>query len=545
MKIGLFHGYELSGSGSNEYCRYLAKTLVHQNHTVHIICRERKPEELDFLGEAWLWKEDGSKQVLQLNKQWVGKCTLHQIPSGPIYPVYVSDKQRPGNSKSFINLSDQELEEFKQINERALRFIFEQIQLDILHANHMVMQPSVSLAPCKEYKIPLVIFPHGSAIEYTVKKDQRYLDEARHALVGCAGLISGSKEVKNRIGGLYPDLNQKIQEMTQIIGVGVDTTLFTPVTKNHRKGHIEKLVQSDLLDNSTGKSPELVQALYDQLSADNLQVIDQYHASYTDKDLDTDVVDKLKRLDFNQPVLLFVGALTAGKGIQSLLCALSLVFEVSPNTQLLIVGSGAYREVLEALIFALANKDKSLLSKLAEQGFDLDRSDEKGPWQDVLYSIQQTATLDRLFKHGSRLQTQVSFLGRMNHQQLSYVFPCADLAIFPSVIAEAYPLVLMESLANGVLPLVSYFSGFKDGLDELEQFLEEDLVDKLKITMEPEKRITGLAGNIIELIKLIQKEDMSDKLARIAIENYDWEIRAKAMVKAYEVIINKELKKMS
>lgn len=539
MKIGLFHGYELSGSGSNEYCRYLAKTLVHQNHTVHIICRERKLEELDFIGEAWLWKEDGSKQVIQLNNQWIGKCTLHQIPTGPIYPVYVCDKQRTGISKSFINLSDQELEIFKQINERALRFIFEQIQLDILHANHMVMQPSVALAPCKEFNIPMVIFPHGSAIEYTVKKDQRYFNEAHNAIVGCAGLISGSKEVKNRLSGLYPDLKQKIQAITQIVGVGVDTTLFTPIAKAQRKKHLEKLMRSELLNNLAGKSPEMVQAFYSQLSADNIKVIDQYQGRYPDKNLDTDVADKLTRLDFNQPVLLFVGALTAGKGIQSLLCALSLVFEVSPNTQLLIVGSGAYREVLEALIFALANKDKSLLSKLAEQGFDLDKSDETGPWQDVLHTIQQKSILQRLFDHGERLKTQVSFLGRMNHQQLSYIFPCADLAIFPSVIAEAYPLVLMESLANGVLPLVSYFSGFKDGLDELERFLEKDLVDKLKITMQPKKRITSLADNIIQLIKLTQQEDISDKLARIAIENYDWEIRAKAMVKAYQTIINK------
>ena len=90
------------------------------------------------------------------------------------------------------------------------------------------------------------------------------------------------------------------------------------------------------------------------------------------------------------------------------------------------------------------------------------------------------------------------FLGRFNHKQLSYIFPCADLAVFPSVIPEAYPLVLMESLANGVLPVVSYFSGFKDGVDELEQLLDPALVslaigvnllaDGLRDTIDPTRR---------------------------------------------------------
>ena len=40
MRIGLYHGYELTGSGSNEYTRYLARSLLGAGHEVHTICRD-------------------------------------------------------------------------------------------------------------------------------------------------------------------------------------------------------------------------------------------------------------------------------------------------------------------------------------------------------------------------------------------------------------------------------------------------------------------------------------------------------------------------
>ena len=49
MKIGLFHGYNLGGSGSNEYTRYLAKALLQKNAEIHLICREPDAESLGFI----------------------------------------------------------------------------------------------------------------------------------------------------------------------------------------------------------------------------------------------------------------------------------------------------------------------------------------------------------------------------------------------------------------------------------------------------------------------------------------------------------------
>ena len=59
MKIGIFHGYELVGSGSNQATSYLSKTLKQLGHEVHIICREPSPNSFDFIDTVIQWDEFG------------------------------------------------------------------------------------------------------------------------------------------------------------------------------------------------------------------------------------------------------------------------------------------------------------------------------------------------------------------------------------------------------------------------------------------------------------------------------------------------------
>lgn len=538
MKIGLYHGYELSGSGSNEYNRYLARTLIFDHHTVHIICREPRPEKLDFLQEVWHWREDGTHNIEKChNHPAAATGILHTIPTGPILPVYLTDKQRPGKVKSLVNLSTEELEHFVQLNEFILTCIFAHIQLDLLFANHLVMQPTMALKPCRKFQIPLIIFPHGSAIEYVVKKDRRYHQIAAQALHACDAIITGNKEVKERLITLFPELRSYIEKKTTIVGVGVDTKLFTPVGKNLRPQKLLAFRQSALLDNPSGKSPDVLMDLHRDLQAGKWHNITNYRDRYKHDDLDRDIISKLEKIDTSNPQILFLGSLTAGKGVQSLLCALPLIYRTYPDLQLSIIGSGAYREVLEAFVYAIANRDKDLMVYLAQKGFDLESSTETGPWQDVMHYLTTEDNVERLCFQSRRLMEQVYFLGRMDHDQLSYLFPCMDLAIFPSVIPEAYPLVLMESLANGVIPMVSYFSGFKDGIDDLQPYLPADMLQLMKIPIEADRRITSIADNIVALLAMTRHHDWSVPLSNIARKQHDWSIKARSLVQAFQTII--------
>ncbi|MBN1994501.1 MAG: glycosyltransferase family 4 protein [Anaerolineae bacterium] len=534
MRIGLYHGYELTGSGSNEYTRYLARSFIEAGHEVHLICREENPEEIPYVTHAYAWQPDGGVETLFALENEPAKCVLHQLPHGKIRPVYLTDKQRPGNVKSFVSLTDAELRAYHDLNERLLTKILAAHRLEVLHANHVIYQPVAALGACQATQTPLIIFPHGSAIEYTLKLDQRYKRLALESILGCTGLIIGNREVRDRILNIYPEHRETILAKTQLVGVGVDTSLFQPVDRARRRASIKELVATH---GSGGKTPPQSAELFARLAAGDLQATRDYWDQYNHSLPDDDLNDHLQRIPWEQNILLFVGALTVGKGLQSIIAALPGVLAQHPQTHLVIVGAGAYREALEALVYAISSGNKSLLLELCAKGKDLDRNELTGPWEDVQYYLNNPAHLAFVLEQGRGLAEHVHFLGRLSHARLHFLFPCADLAIFPSVVPEAYPLVLMESLSNGVLPLVSYFSGFMDGVDDLIPFLGQSLTTRMKIPVDPAVRVVSIAPNINDLLTDASVKSLSPTLRQIAVENYDWALRAAQMVEAYEWLI--------
>ena len=148
----------------------------------------------------------------------------------------------------------------------------------------------------------------------------------------------------------------------------------------------------------------------------------------------------------------------------------------------------------------------------------------RGGWEDVRGPIEPAPSL----------ADHVHFLGRLDHHLLRHVFPCADLAVFPSIIPEAYALVLMESLSNGVLPLVSDFSGFRDALQILEDLLGPELVDRMRLPIDPAVRVAEIATRISSMLDEPGPPGLGPRLHQIAMEHFDWKVRAQALVSTYE-----------
>jgi len=536
MRIGLYHGYELTGSGSNEYTRYLARYLIEAGHEVHIICQEEQPETIPYVTQAYAWKANGAVETLFIHKQKTLVCVLHQLPHGNVRPVYLTDKQREGNVKSFIALSDSELKEYHSLNENLLTRILSSYRTDVLHTNHLVYQPVAALHACRVSGTPLVIFPHGSAIEYIIKPDRRYKYLALQAILGSAGLITGNREVRDRILNLYPEHQQTILDKTRIVGVGVDTSLFKPVERSQRDHSIQQLIATH---GGGGKTPELKDELHRRLNDGDIQATQDYWNSYDHALPNMDLNDQLKQIPWDQNILLFVGALTVGKGLQSLIAALPSVLHEHSETHLIIVGAGAYREVLEALVYAISQSKKELLLQLCNRGLDLDRNELTGPWEDVQTYLNETEQLAFILEKGKEIGKHIHFLGRLDHSRLCYLFPCADFAVFPSIVPEAYPLVVMESLSNGVLPLVSYFSGFRDSVDDLRPLLGESLNGLMKIPVGKNTRVGTIASNLNTLLADESVKAIRPKLRKIAVDNYDWSLRAAQIVDAYRSFISR------
>jgi len=212
-----------------------------------------------------------------------------------------------------------------------------------------------------------------------VRADARYREAARDALLAARGIISGNREVLDRILALYPDDRAALEEKSAIVGVGVDTALFRPVARADRAAEIARLEGP-----FPGKAPAQGDELRSRLDAGDYAALTGYRDAYDHGAPDADAAEKLARVPWDRAgVLLFVGALTAGKGVQGLLAALPRVLARHPDTHLLVVGSGSYREVLEALVHALATGDEALFGHLRAHGFDLDRSELTGGWPDV------------------------------------------------------------------------------------------------------------------------------------------------------------------
>lgn len=538
MKIGIFHGYELSGSGSNQATRYLARALARIGHDVHVLCREPQPESVEFLDKAIQWNNQGQFKVLfETDGNHTGSCMLHQLPLPPINAVYITDTQRPGNVKAFSELTDKEIDEYHNFVVHSLKAVLSAFRVDILHNNHMVYQPVAAAEACQALDIPFIIYPRGSAIEYTIRHDERYKRIAREPLLKADGLMVGNEEVRDRVLNLYPNHRQEILSKTEIVGIGVDTNLFAPVEKGARQQSIQKVIDLAPFD---GKPPELSKELFSRLDKGEFDAVSDFQNTYQIKQPDSNLAEKLKRIPWDSSnILAFVGATIVGKGLQAIIVALPFVLKHFPDTHFVIIGSGVSREIFEALVYAIATRNEPLLDLLVDKGYDLDPVELSGPWSDVRTFLDDNNNREALYENGSNLLEHVHFLGRLDHDLLRCVFPCADIGFFPSIVPEAYANVLFESLSNGVFPMASYFSGLACGLDGLVPFLGQTLIDKMKISVGDHDRIPGLITSLCTIFSELNIEQISKKLRQTAVENFDWNIRAQQMVTVYSKYISK------
>jgi glycosyltransferase involved in cell wall biosynthesis len=519
LKIALYHGYELSGSGSNEYTRYLIKTWVKQGHEVVIICAERPPEPFDFLDSAYHYGRDGQQTPLFDRASGEGKVSFHRLPYVGVYPVYVTDKQRAGVVKSFCHLSEDERRSYHQAMALVLRRVLEQEGPDILHCNHLIYQPIVAAEICPSMKIPFYIVPHGSSIEYVVKRDERYRGLAESALEKCAGIVWIAREVRDRTLALYPKLKGHLSKKEVLIGIGTDTSLFQPIERSRRSRSVNELRR---LLRPGGKSFIQSRELRERLSRGMVNAVREYWNAYNHSLEDEDLGVRLQEINSHDYWLIFLGALTYGKGIQSLIIAMPLILEACPDTQLFIVGSGTYREYLEALVFCLETKQSLLLQALVRRGQSFESGIGDGALEDVKQFLSKKKNLRRVISNGPLVKDRIHFCGRLDHSRLKHLFPCCDLAVFPSLIKEASPLVMVEALANGVLPSGANHSGLRGGLDELSDLIPSRLLESMRLPAETGQRVEGLSQQIPDLLLSSDRLKLSGSLRKIAVDNYDW-----------------------
>jgi glycosyltransferase involved in cell wall biosynthesis len=199
MRVLIFHGYMLRGTGSNIYNVNLAPALARLGHEVHLLCQDREVE--------------------------IPGVQIHNPDIGGLLPVYVKDPYPGFEVKAFEELSEAELGHYLDANVAAVREVAAEVGgIDAALANHLVMGPAIL---ARADIAPFAAKVHGSALEYTVKPHPRFLPYAYEGMEAARGVLVGSAHTGESLWAALPDLPD-LKDKTRLGPPGVDVEEFQP-----------------------------------------------------------------------------------------------------------------------------------------------------------------------------------------------------------------------------------------------------------------------------------------------------------------------------
>jgi glycosyltransferase involved in cell wall biosynthesis len=426
VRVLIFHGYLLAGTGSNVYNAELAQAFVRAGHEVHLLCQDRDPLALAWVDAAGDW--DGGDLELTVRRE-PARITVYRPDIDGLLPLYVADRYDGIDARPFPDLTPQEVDRYVDANVAAVREVAERVRPDVALANHLVMGPVVLARGLAGVGVPYAVKIHGSALEYTVKPFPRFMPYAREGLERAGGVLVGSRHTGESLWTAMADPG--LEDRTRLGPPGVDVDRFTPREPEEARAGLEGLRGrlAAAADDAPGSGDSFARSAGEAAAA-------------------------LARIEPEDRLVVFVGKLIGSKGVELLLAAWPLVLAREPRARLLVVGFGAFREGLETLARDLARGDLDKARALtAENGGELphlaaflDALDDP-----VAYRAAAAGMTDR-----------IAWAGRLDHDELVDILPAADAMAVPSTFPEAFGMVAAEAAACGALPVVAAHSGLAE-----------------------------------------------------------------------------------
>lgn len=546
--IGILHGYLLEGSGSNLWTRAIVQALCRAGHDVQLVCQEAHPDIYDFIGAVRVYELDGSVVTLfERETPYDGTCIMHKPRLGDTLPVYVRDRYEEFETVvPMVALPDVAIDDYLERNIAVVTRVVEEHGVTVLHANHAILMSVVAERVGAATGVPFAIMPHGSAIEYAVKKDARFHDLASRAFEAAARVFVIGPELHGRVLDVFPDLTTLDDKITEL-NLGVDTSAFDLIDRSARVDAIGALTEA-LKPLGRGKDRVDTERLRARLAGRpdrppftrvTLSQLLNEGRGYAEKCPDGDLEAKLATVDWTRdPLLLFVGRLIANKGPQTIVAALPRILVTHPDARLILVGHGPMREVLEAFVWALEQGDRALAEGIVAWGRALEGG-EPGPFDKVrryFDMLDAEGTLDAYFETAQAVMSEdrVIFTGYLTHAELKYLMPCCDVAIFPSIVAEAGPLVFLEALATGAFPLGTNFAGMAASIASVADALPSGDADVMRLSPDPDRTVADIVANVDGALALGGKH--AGTLRRAVEARYDWVEVARKLVGELEAL---------
>lgn len=227
MKILLWHGYLMSGSGSNVYTLNTAAAWRRQGHDVLVMCQQKRASEFGPVdAEGDLSPDNDRYEAIATGAPaGAGRVTVIRPDIGGLLPVYVYDDYEGFVVKRFVDLSDEELDRYVQRNVTAMVTALRGFEPDAVITGHEVMGPYIAKLACARTGHSYVAKLHGSALEYAVKLQDRYLHYAIEGLGAARRVVGGSRYMLREASSVIPGW----EERSTVINPGVDVDLFEPL----------------------------------------------------------------------------------------------------------------------------------------------------------------------------------------------------------------------------------------------------------------------------------------------------------------------------
>jgi glycosyltransferase involved in cell wall biosynthesis len=536
VRLLIFHGYLLRGTGSNVYNAELAEALVRAGHEVHLLCQDPKPAELGFVDSVGGWK--GGELVIRAVRRpaYPGRCTVYRPDIGGLLPVYVYDTYEGFEVRTFDLLTEDELARYLDANVAAVREVASLVDVEAGFANHLVMGPVILARGLGD--LPYAVKIHGSALEYTVKPNyQRFAPYASEGLVPARAVLVGSRHTAESLWAAMP--LEGLAARTFLGPPGVDVHTFAPRDRDGALAELDALVRwldTAERDGFGPRAAEKIDLLCDPRrdSPPSPEDLAEVRAGYDTQGIDVDAPDALATLDPTiSPIVCFVGKLIVSKGIDLLLAAWPLVLMRRPEARLVVVGFGTYREGVEVLLRGLERADERLLMHICRYG----RALEGGPRDQLTYLRTFLESLtgrhERYFAAARKMRDTIVFTGRLEHGELAKLLPAAEEVVMPSMFPEAFGMVAAEGAAAGALPICTGHSG----LAEVTAILGERLPPSVRelLTFERGMRsVDELAAAMNGWLEVDERirESARTTLVRTAGERFGWEAVAETVAAA-------------
>jgi glycosyltransferase involved in cell wall biosynthesis len=493
VRVLIFHGYLLSGTGSNVYNAELAAALVRAGHEVHLLCQDRDPLALDWVDAAGHW-DSGALEIR--TRREPARATVYRPDIGGLLPLYVADRYEGVEARPFPDLSDAEVDRYVDANVAAVREVAERVRPDVALANHLVMGPAVLNRALGD--VPYAVKIHGSALEYIVKPYPRFMPYAVEGLAGARGILVGSRHTAESLWAAMGD--PSVPERTRLGPPGVDVAGFAP--------------------RDPGAALAGLDALRERLRAAELPVA-AVESSFTRSA--GEAAAALATIGPDDRLVVFVGKLIASKGVELLLAAWPLVLAHEPWARLLIVGFGAFRAGLESLAADLDRGDLHAARALrSEHGDELPH----------LAAFLDTAD-DGYAAAARGVAGRIAWAGRLDHPELVDILPAAEAMVVPSTFPEAFGMVAAEAAACGALPVVANHSGLGEVARTLGTAAPAQARPWLTFDVGP-GAVRELAGDLTAWLQAPADLRAATREAIVAAtrEHYSWDGVARSVIAA-------------